>query len=268
MIETNRFEEVMQIRMSREIDGKPVYWVSAYLVDGLLIDTGCSYTVNELFEYLHDKKVDLAVNTHFHEDHIGANRVLMEKMGIDIFAHHDSAKRISHKIDLYPYQETVWGYPEPTIVKPAPSIIKTADYSFQVVETPGHSVGHIALVELSKGWCFSGDIFSRENIKFIRSEEDVGSMIKSMRSLIGLPCERLVLLTSVGKIVLDGRKALSDCINYMIDLAEKAAALKTNGSTDEEIINKMFGGEHNFAVITNNHYSTYNFVKSLLMCNN
>jgi hypothetical protein len=42
MIETASFEEVTQIRMSREIGGKPVYWVSAYLVDGLLIDTGRS----------------------------------------------------------------------------------------------------------------------------------------------------------------------------------------------------------------------------------
>ncbi|MBW2559048.1 MAG: hypothetical protein JRD69_09510 [Deltaproteobacteria bacterium] len=40
MIEVNQFEEVTQIRMSRVIDGVPIYWVSAYLIDGLLIDTG------------------------------------------------------------------------------------------------------------------------------------------------------------------------------------------------------------------------------------
>lgn len=48
MIEIGAFEEITQIRMSREIGGKPVYWVAAYLVDGLLIDTGCSYTAREL----------------------------------------------------------------------------------------------------------------------------------------------------------------------------------------------------------------------------
>ncbi len=267
MLETDNFEGITQIRMSREIDGKPVYWVSAYLVDGLLIDTGCSYTADELLKFLESRGVKLAVNTHFHEDHIGANRMLLERLGIDIFAHPDSVKRISHKIELYPYQETVWGFPEPTIVKPVPDEIKTDNFTFQVIETPGHSAGHIALVELSKGWCFSGDIFARERPKFIRPEEDVSGMIKSMRSLIALPCERLILLTSVGKIVRDGRKALSDCITYITGLAEKAAALSTSGSTVEEIMDKMFGGEHNFASITNNHYSTYNFVKSLLMCN-
>ncbi len=226
MIETDNFEEVTQIRMSREIEGKPVYWVSAYLVDGLLIDTGCSYTADELIEFLDDKKVDLAVNTHFHEDHTGANKVLMDKLGIDIFAHPDSVKRISEKIELYPYQETVWGYPEPTVVKPVPDEIKTDNYTFQVIETPGHSIGHIALVELSKGWCFSGDIYARENLKFIRPEEDVSSMIKSMRSLISLPCERLVLLTSVGKIVEDGRESLSACIDNLSELAARVNALE------------------------------------------
>ena len=33
MIETTRFEDVTQIRMSREIGGVPVYWVSSYLID-------------------------------------------------------------------------------------------------------------------------------------------------------------------------------------------------------------------------------------------
>lgn len=268
MIETDNFEGITQIRMSREIDGKPVYWVSAYLIDGLLIDTGCFYTSDELMQYLEGKDVKLAVNTHFHEDHIGANKILMENLGIDIFAHPDSVKRICKKIELYPYQETVWGYPEPSVVKPVPGVIRTGNHTFHVIETPGHSTGHISLVELSKGWCFSGDIFAREKPKFIRPEEDVSGMIKSMRSLIELPCERLVLLTSVGKIVIDGGKALSECIDYLSDMASRAKALGNEGRGTEDIMDTLFGGEHNFASITNNHYSTYNFVKSLLMCNN
>jgi len=268
MLEIDTFEGITQIRMSREIDGKPVYWVAAYLIDGLLIDTGCFYTADELMNFLSDKNVKLAVNTHFHEDHIGANKILMEQLGIDIFAHPDSAKRISQKIELYPYQETVWGYPEPSVVKPVPETIKTGNYTFQVIETPGHSTGHIALVELSRGWCFSGDIFAREMPKFIRPEEDVSSMIKSMHSLICLPCERLVLLTSVGKIVIDGRKALSECMAYLSDMAFRTKALADEGRDVKDIMDTLFGGEHNFASITNNHYSTYNFVKSLLMCNN
>ena len=57
MIETASFEEVTQIRMSREIGGKPVYWVAAYLVDGLIIDTGCSYTLNSRQIYNDEKYI-------------------------------------------------------------------------------------------------------------------------------------------------------------------------------------------------------------------
>jgi len=44
MIEGKKLGAPAQIMMGREIDGIVYYWTAAYLVDGLLIDTGCSYT--------------------------------------------------------------------------------------------------------------------------------------------------------------------------------------------------------------------------------
>jgi glyoxylase-like metal-dependent hydrolase (beta-lactamase superfamily II) len=87
MLEIRQFEDVTQIRMSREVDVKPLYWVAAYLVDGLLIDTGCSFTAGELVDYLEKCPPDLAVNTHYHEDHIGANRRIQMRFGINIYTH-------------------------------------------------------------------------------------------------------------------------------------------------------------------------------------
>jgi glyoxylase-like metal-dependent hydrolase (beta-lactamase superfamily II) len=58
------------------IGGSSVYWVAAYLVDGLMIDTGCGYTAEGLITFLHERPVRPVVNTHFHEDHIGANHLL------------------------------------------------------------------------------------------------------------------------------------------------------------------------------------------------
>jgi glyoxylase-like metal-dependent hydrolase (beta-lactamase superfamily II) len=82
VIEVQRFEQVTQIRMSREIGGNPVYWVAAYLVDGLLVDTGCSYTAGELVSYLEEHPPKRVVNTHYHEDHMGANHLIQERFGI------------------------------------------------------------------------------------------------------------------------------------------------------------------------------------------
>jgi hypothetical protein len=35
MIEIKRFEEASQIKLSLEMNGKPLYWAVVYLIDGL-----------------------------------------------------------------------------------------------------------------------------------------------------------------------------------------------------------------------------------------
>ncbi len=264
MLRINHFEEVTQINMSRTLEGKPLYWVSSYLVDGLLIDTGCSYTANELASFLKDKSLNKVVITHYHEDHVGANHILQKDFGVEIFAHPDSVPLINQTPDLYPYQEDVWGYPVPTDVKKMPTAIRTESFSFQSIETPGHSIGHIAIVEMNRGWCFSGDIFAREKPKYIRPEEDMGETIRSMKRLLELETERLVLFTSVGKIIEDGRSALQTCIDYLEELSRRAKGLHKRGIDIDDIVNEIFGGEHPITELTNGQFTTKNLVRSVL----
>lgn len=250
--------------MSRELDGAPVYWVAAYLVDGLLIDTGCSHTARDLASFLEGRDLSRAVNTHYHEDHTGGNHAIMARFGIDIHAHPASIPLIADRFDLYPYQEIAWGYPVPTKVKPVPDVVKTRHHGFHVVETPGHCADHICLFEPTTGWCFTGDLFARENPKFIRPEENVGEIVRSMRRVMELPAERLVLFTAVGKVIQDGRMALGRCIDYLTGLAAQVRGLHDAGMTVGEIVQREFGGEHPFAGLTDGQFSTENLVRSLL----
>jgi len=250
--------------MSAEIEGKALYWVAAYLVDGLLIDTGCSRTSEDLIAFLRTRPPALAVNTHFHEDHVGGNSALMESFGIDIYAHPDSIPHIADRPFLYPYQELVWGYPEPTMVKPVHDVIRTARYEFIVVETPGHSEGHVALMELSRGWCFSGDIFTRERVKFIRPEENVRAQISSMKKILSLAGSDLTLFTALGRVVDDGRRALGECIENLESLGRRVKALSGEGRSTGEIVEIVFGGESAFSDLTNGQFSSKNLVISLL----
>ena len=63
MIEFTSHGEVQQIRLSRYPDFPVATWVCAYLIDGLLIDTGPAYTAQELTAAMADRNLKLAVNT-------------------------------------------------------------------------------------------------------------------------------------------------------------------------------------------------------------
>jgi glyoxylase-like metal-dependent hydrolase (beta-lactamase superfamily II) len=276
MLVATRYGEVTQLKMGREVgdnvpdnapavEGKEVfYWTAAYLVDGLLIDTGCSYTVDELVQFLEGKHLKFAVNTHFHEDHIAANYVLQQRFGLKIYASRESIPLIRKMPRILKYQEIVWGYPVPTEVSPIPSLLETDRYRFEVIDTPGHCKGHIALVELSQGWCFSGDLYVSPEPKAIRLDEDMGEVVRSMEKLIDLPVKELTLFTSLGLVVPDGRKALLECVRFLRESAYRAKELARQGLSTATIRDKLFGRESLLASVTEGDVSAENMVRSLL----
>jgi N-acyl-D-aspartate/D-glutamate deacylase len=54
-----------------------------------------------------------------------------------------------------------------------PNKVETGNHVFRVIETPGHCPGHVAFGEISKGWCFTGDLFISREPKAMRPEEDI-----------------------------------------------------------------------------------------------
>jgi len=264
MIEVKHFGEVTQFKMGRDIEGKVIYWVAAYLVDRLLIDTGCSYTAKELAKLLKGEPPELAVNTHYHEDHIGANHILQQEFGIKIFASRESIPLINRIPKLHPYQEYMWGYPEPAHVEPLPPTIETAHFRFDVIDIPGHCPGHVALVEPTKGWCFSGDIFVSTNPMGVRPEDDITEITRSMEKLISLETDRLILFTSLGSVINDGRRAMRTCIQYFKDLSHQAKELQKQGLSPGAIRDKIFGRETILAEPTEGDFSAENMIRAVL----
>ena len=272
MIQINQFGEITQFKMGRESQGEApwephgqvFYWTSAYLVDGLLIDTGCPHTVEEFIRSLEGRAVKLAVNTHYHEDHVGANYLLQQKLGLKILASHKSVPLINTVYKQQPYQEVVWGIPVPTKVELLPDRIETEHFRFDVVPTPGHCRDHVALIEPTHGWCFSGDLYSSQEPKAIRPEEDMDETARSMQKLIDLETDELVLFTGLGNVVQDGRQALRACITYLKDLSLKAKQLEKQGLSASAIRDQIFGRETVLAEITEGDVSAENMVRAIL----
>lgn len=246
------------------MEGRVLYRVAAYLVDGLLVDTGCRHTAEELADFLEDTKLTMVVNTHYHEDHVGANTILQERFGIPMYASSESVPLINRVPRLYPYQEMVWGYPEPSEVESLAESVKTERYCFDVIATPGHCRGHVALLEREQGWCFTGDLFMSRKPTVARREEDMAETMASMAKLIALDTDPLVLFTALGSVVKDGREALKACVEYLRDLARKARQLDGQGLTTAEVTERLLGGESFFASVTDGEFSSENLVRAVL----
>ncbi len=264
MLKVNRHGEIVQIMMGREVGGSVLYWTAAYLIDGLLIDTGCAHTAGELIRFLKEQKVGQVVNTHHHEDHVGANSLIQRELGLEIYANPQAISLINKQLPLREYQEVVWGYPEPTTVLPLPAKVRTNRYIFDVIETPGHSPDHIALLEAEEGWCFTGDLFVSEDLKMLRADEDINGIVDSLKRLQSLPLESLVLYTAIGRVFPDGKRAIRNFLDYLQEMRSKVAGLAGESLSAPEIRDGIFGRETRLAALTGDHFSTLNLVEQLM----
>ncbi|NMD41792.1 MAG: MBL fold metallo-hydrolase [Firmicutes bacterium] len=264
MIKHDRYGEIVQLMMGRKMNGTVLYWTAAYLVEGLLIDTGCAHTAAELCQFLGEKELALVVNTHHHEDHIGANLALQQQRGLQIYAHPLAVPLINRRLPLRQYQEMVWGYPEPSQVLPVSDTIATRSYSFQVLETPGHASDHISLFEPEQGWCFSGDLFVSENQKMLRSDEDIDGIIGSLEKLLLLPVKELILFTSIGRVFTDGKSSIRRYLGYLESLRGQVDRLAGRSLDPSEIRDRIFGRETRLAELTGGHFSVLNLVEQLM----
>ncbi len=264
MIEISDFGEVRQIKLASEFHGAPYYWVSAYLVDGLLIDTGCSRALPEFSDFLRDAKIDLVVNTHSHEDHIGANSFVEKTIGCPVYAGEKAIPLIRNPPAIPWYRDQTWGPAEPSNPLPLPAVVETGGFRFEVIDTPGHSPDHVCLVERERGWVFSGDLYIGKELAVAGPETNVPDMLKSINSLINIMDDKTILFTSLRTVCFDGRKTLMDFTRHYEGLMEQARKLASQGMSVPEIVNRLFGSESVFDSMTDGLFSSANLVRAFL----
>lgn len=267
MIKIKHFGPVTQFEMARLIDGKALYSMACYYVDGLLIDSGPAHVAEEIETVFSSYPVNIIVNTHHHEDHIGNNIIFQKKYDTGpSLAHELAVPRIidtdSWKSELYPYQQLVWGFAPPSKASVIGKNVKTTLYTFQVIHTPGHSIDHICLIEEKEGWLFSGDLFLAEKVSGLRSDEDVKQSLQSLYKLLDYDFN--TIFCASGKVVKNAREAVKAKITYWEETASKIKTLYGKGFTFEEIRAELFGKESALFTITEEDFSKINLVRSFL----
>jgi len=262
MLATTEYGQVTQIKLCRYPDFNPGGTVSAYLVDGLLIDSGPAHTAEELTEFLKGKGVKTVVNTHYHEDHIAANALLKERYGVELLAHPLAVSKINRPATLYPYQEEVWGYPVPSQVKEIGNNITTQHFRFEVIYTPGHDRDHICLFERKHDWIFTGDLFVGTRPNVVRPMDDVRQIIADLKKVKDLKPQ--ILFPAPGNVRTEPVPVLERTIRYLEDLGQKVMELHDKGLSPAEIMKQIFSNEAPIAELTQQQFSSLNMVKSLL----
>jgi len=271
VLKSSSYQTISRFDLARTFAGRGRYWTTAYLADGLLIDSGCAHTARELVEALKDAPPSRLVNTHTHEDHIGANGLLQrEHPYLQIFAHPLALPVLSDprgKQPLHPYRKIMWGWPEPCNAIPLAdeSWIETDHSRFQVLYTPGHSPDHICLYEPERGWLFTGDLFVGGWDRALREGYDIWQIIASLKRVAAL--QSTVMFPGCARIRENPKEELYAKISYLEEFGEKVLELHHKGWDVNAIVRAMCGKPMLIELVTLGNFARRYLVLSYLRNN-
>lgn len=158
----------------------------------ILIDTGFGSDSAETERLIRDADVvpaslSLIVNTHYHSDHVGGNSALQQRYGLQIAAHSWDAALVNQRDPEVCSAEWLDQPVEPYQVNQAlheGDEIMTEHGVLQVLHTPGHTLGHIALYMPDQQLLICGDLVHRDDVAWLGIfREGAGALQRAVESL-------------------------------------------------------------------------------------
>ena len=155
----------------------------------LIIDPACSnqYEQQVLYRYiqLEALEVQAIIATHGHLDHLWGAPWVCEQWHMPVLMHEADiplARDMQGQYDLFGIRATAEAFPMESIQK--------SDFSFQILETPGHTPGSVCLYWEKEKVLLSGDTLFQ--MGYGRTDLPGGNMhelIMSLESLFALPAD-------------------------------------------------------------------------------
>ncbi|MCR4031802.1 MULTISPECIES: MBL fold metallo-hydrolase [Flavobacterium] len=146
--------------------------INCYLVEDVLIDSGIRTSANKILKSLKDKSVSQHALTHAHADHQGSSKIICETLKIP-FLCSEPEKEFAENgnvITEYPnpnhiiskFQKNFWAGKGHSVSQ----TLKEGDQigGFTVIETPGHSRGHLSFFREKDGVLIVGDVMTNMNL--------------------------------------------------------------------------------------------------------
>lgn len=258
MIEITRHDDVTRLRMWTRRSAAIGYDVSAYLVRGVLIDTGFRHVEGDLIRALTRLRARGTVVTHWHEDHAGNAPMLAESMPMWMPSGTEAKLRERPQVKFY--RHFTWGRPNPLVVP-----LEPLDFSpLQAIPTPGHSADHHVVFDPETTTLFSGDLWLGVRVKVVGAQEDPYEILRSLQRAIALKPRRMF----------DAHRGLVE--NPVVALRTKKQWLETTvadieqrldaGDDDRAILRSVLGGDELTGWVSQGEYSRMNLVRAVRSC--
>lgn len=150
-----------------QLGGLPPNAINVYLIGDVLLDAATRQGERRILRELGGRTPSLHVLTHAHPDHQGCSHVLCERFSMPLWCGRDDVAAVEDprlirgpKVPawLWAAQERWWTGPAHPVARALSEGDEVA--GFTVLETPGHSAGHIALWRESDRVLILGDVLN------------------------------------------------------------------------------------------------------------
>jgi glyoxylase-like metal-dependent hydrolase (beta-lactamase superfamily II) len=268
MLNVIQYGKVKRIEMAQSLLGRGWYWTCAYLIGETLIDSGPAHTSDALMQLLEGLQLRQILNSHAHEDHIGANGPLQkQRNNLKIYAHPDAIPILEDPAGKQPlqlYRRIMWGWPEASAADPIDEgdVVTDGALRWQVLHTPGHTEHHLCFYEPERGWLFSGDLFVGGRDRALGAGNDIWQILASLKRLSNLPAR--MLFPASARVRTDPQAALRGRVRMLEDLAGQILTLHGKGWGVGRIAREVSGGPMPIELFTGGHFSRRHLIRSFL----
>lgn len=236
--------------------------VHCFVLDGVLIDTGAASLEQEFKPFFKQQDIEQVVITHFHEDHTGCAAFLQKHLNLPIYMNElklDSCKR---KTDFPLYRKVFWGKRRPFHALAIGRTFSSRNATWDVIDTPGHAIDHLAFLNRKTGQLFTGDLYCQEKTKVVLREESVPTIIDSLMRVLTYDFEE-VFCCHAG-FLLDGRAALQRKLDYLLDLQGKIIKLYEAGFSPFQISQNLFPKKYPITLLSSGEWNSLHIINSIL----
>lgn len=251
-----RYADVHRVRMSSIASRAFRLDVSAYVIRGVVIDTGFRHARRPFLHAVDAIGVHGCIVTHWHEDHAG-NAVELARRGIPILIRGDTEEILRQRPRIAAYRHVTWGRP------PA---LDTAMRAFDMVglecvHTPGHSRDHQAVWDPQTRTVFSGDLWLGVRARTMHSSEDPYAIIESLRRVVAL--QPLRMFDAHRGLIEPAAAAIERKIDWLSKTLSTIERRVAEGWDDATIVKRELGGETAVALLSQGDYTTRNLVRAV-----